>query len=493
MKTKKNKNIRISKYSNAELMTMEVLEVYKLVLNEEITRFPPGFWKCPEAKENSIVCTRYLIENILHWSLDDVKSKIRASLFTKYKLGGMLQKLYRNSPYEILSIIYKNQFMPWELHEAPTKIWHEKENRIKAMDWLINTKLKWTREDIINNYNNQILIDNDLGGLLSEGGQGSSFKLLNEFMEGEFNPWELKSSMSSLGYWEKKENRVFAIRYLIENILGWDEEQIKKHLNQEIFSNNNLGGLIASRHYKGSPYKALEEAYPNKYLPWELSCVPIGFWESKDNRISATKWLFETNLNWSIEDIKSNISQQIFKDYGLLGLLSKYEGRLYKVISEAYPQIHEWELPFVNKSFWESKDNRIKAMDWLFKDKLNWSIEDIKTNISQNTFKNNGLTGLINYYKGSPYSAISDYLGENSIKAWELPITPSNFWKNDDNCIDATNWMIEKFGINLDNINKISKAFLCEIGIYGVVINKYDNSTINFKNDVYKMLKGYNI
>ena len=494
MKSKKNKNIRMSKYSNAELMTMDALDVYKLVLNKEVTRFPPGFWECPEAKENSIICAKYLIEDILKWDLEDVKSKIRMSVFIKYKLAGMMQTLYKNSPYEILSIIYKDQFMPWELHEAPTKIWHEKENRIKAMDWLINTKLKWTREDIINNYNSQVLVDNDLGGLLSEGGQGSPFKLLDEFMEGEFKPWEFKQGISSVGYWDKKENRVYAIRDLIENVLGWDDEQIKKYLNQDTFNNNNLGGLIASKYYNGSPYKALIEAYPNKnYLPWELSCAPTGLWDDKQNRINAVKWLFEIRLKWSIEDIKANISQKVFKDNGLISLLCKRKGGLYSVVSEAYPEIHEWELPFVNASFWECRENRIKAMDWLFKTKLNWSIEDIKANVSQDTFKTYGLAGLLNYYNGSPYRAIVDYLPDENIKAWELSVTPNGFWKNDDNCIDAMNWMIEKFNINLGNLNKITKSFLLEIGIHGVVVNKYNKSITNFKDDVYKILKGYNI
>lgn len=488
-KKKRNKNIRMSEYSNEELLNMDIIEVYKLLLEGRITRFPPGVWERPEAIENSIKCAKYLIEEILNWNLEDVKSKIRMSIFNKYKLSGMMQKLYRNSPYEVLSLAYPNQFMPWELHEAPTKIWHEKENRIKAMDWLINTKLKWSREDIINNYNGQVLIDNNLGGLLSEGGQGSPFKLLDEFMEGKFKPWEFKQGMSSVRYWEKKENRVYAIKNLIENVLGWNEEQVKKYLNQETFNNNDLGGLIASKYYNGSPYKALTEAYPDKkYLPWEMSSTPTGFWDDKQNRINAVKWLFETQLNWSIEDIKTNISQKVFIDNGLISLLGKQKGGLYTIVSEAYPEIHEWELPMVNSSFWESKENRIEAMDWLFKTKLNWSIEDIKSNISQNTFRIYGLSGLLKYHNGSPYNVVAEYLPDENIKAWELPVTPNGFWKKDENCIDAIYWMIDKFDINLNNLETLTKSFLMKQKIYGVVFNKYNDSMVEFKKDLINIL-----
>ena len=490
-KKKRNKNIRISKYSNAQLLTMDIIEVYKLLLEGHITRFPTGVWEQPEAIENSIKCTKYLIEEVLSWDLEDVKSKIRMSVFNKYKLAGMMQKLYRNSPYEVLSLLYPNQFMPWELHEAPTKIWHDKKNRLLAMDWLINTKLKWSREDIINKYNNQVLIDNNLGGLLSEGGKGSSFALLNEFMEGEFNSWQLKASGSPLNFWKDKNNRVFAIRNMIENILKWDDSQVKKYLNQDTFKKHRLQGLLDG-FYNGSPFKALEEAYSGKYLPWELSCVPIGFWERKENRINAVKWLFEVRLNWSVDDIKQKVSQNIFKENGLVSLLGKQKGGLYTIISEAYPnEIHEWELPITPSSFWESKENRIRALDYVFNDVLHWSIDDIKKNISQKILIDNNLSGLLKYHNGSPYSVVTEYLPDENIKAWELPVVPNGFWKKDENCIDAIYWMIDKFDINLNNLETLSKSFLIRHKLYGVVFNKYNDSMVEFKRDLIYILNIY--
>lgn len=487
MTVKRNKNVRMSKYSNAQLMTMDVIDVYKLVISGEVVRFPPGFWENEEALENSIICTKYMIEEILQWSIEDVKSNIRVETFVNNKLGGMLQSLYGNSPYAILSLVYKDKFMPWELHECPKSTWSDKNNRIAAMNWLFNVRLKWTREDIINHYNNQVLIDNDLGGLLSEGGQGSSFKLLNEYMEGEFKPWELKSSPVSLGYWSKKENRVYAIRDLIENVLKFDEEQVKKYLNQELFVKNNLNGLIMN-YYNGSPFKALDEAYPNTYLPWELSCTPSNYWNSKENRIKATKWLFEIRLKWSVEDIKKNVSQRVFIENGLGALAVKLKGGLYSLVNEAYPEIRKWEFPFVSVSYWHEEENRVDALDYLFKEKLQWSVEDIKKNISQKLLMENNLAGLLKYYNGSPYQLVSDYLKEENIKAWELPVVPNGFWKKDENCLDAIKWLIEKFDINKDNIDKVTKSFLIENSVYGLVFNKYNKSMKDFKNDLYIML-----
>lgn len=489
MKKKKNKNIRISEFSNAELMNMDIVKVYKYLLEGRITRFPPGVWENPEAIENSIKCIKYLLEEVLKWDIEDIKSNIRMSVFIKYKLSGMMQKLYGNSPYEAISLVYPNQFMPWELHEAPTRIWHDKNNRLLAMDWLINTKLKWSEEDIINKYNGQVLIDNNLGGLLSEGGKGSAFVLLDEFMKGKFKCWQLKSSISPLSFWKNKDNRVHAIKNMIENILKWDDSQVKKYISQDTFKQHDLNGLLQN-YYNGSPFKALEEAYPDKYLPWELSCVPTGFWDDKKNRVTAIKWLFETKLNWSIDEIKEKVSQNTFKENGLVTLLGKQKGGLYAIIAEAYPdEIHEWELPFTDSSFWENKDNRIKALDYLFNNVLHWSIDDIKNNLSQRTFVENGLSGLLKYHNGSPYSVIAEYFPNEDIKPWELPVVPNGFWKKDENCMNATRWMIDKFNINLDNIEDISKSFLEKHKLYGIVVNKYNKSMKEFRQDLVNILK----
>ena len=489
-KRKRNKNIRISEFSNKQLLEMDILEIYKLLLEGRITRFPPGIWENPEAEQNSLRCAKYLLEDILNWNIEDIKSKIRMSVFIKHKLGGMMQTLYGNSPYEILSKLYPNKFMPWELHEAPTKIWHSKENRLKAMDWLINKHLKWSREDIINKYNNKVLTDNNLGGLLSEAGRGSSFRLLEEFAPGEFKPWELKSSSSGINYWESKDNRVNAIKNLIENILGWDEEQVKKYLTQDTFNNNDLSGLIACSAYNGSPYKALNEAYPNKYLPWELPAVPTGFWDIKDNRINATKWLFETKLKWSIDDIKKKVSQKVFVENGLASLIAKLDGGVYAIVLEAYPnEIQEWDFPYISATYWEIKENRIKALDYLFNERLNWNVDDIKKNISQKVLTKNNLSGLLKYHNSSPYLVIKEYLPYENIKAWELPILPNGFWAKDENYYDLIDWMIDKFNLNVNNIDMLTREFMDKYKLYSLVKSRFGSSMIKFRENLMEILK----
>lgn len=480
-----NNNVNTSThgFSNKELLQMDVIEIYKLLLKGQIKKFPSGVWTSKDSIKDANRCCKYLLEEVLKWTTEDIKSSLNKSIFKKYKLSGMLQQVYKNSPYEAIMSLYPNQFKPYELSCTPNKIWEDKDNRILAMDWLINTKLKWTDEDIINKYNNKILIENKLEGLLLVV-KGNAFLLLDEYMPNKFKESELKYSNYSINYWKDKQNRIKAIKNMIENVLKWNEIQIKKDLSIKTFKENNLD-ILLEYYYDNTPYKALQEAYPNIYMPWQLSTLPCNYWNSKQNRIKAVKWLFEIQLEWSIEDIKQKVNKSVFEDNGLATLLYKNKDGIYSVILEAYPyKIKKWELPFRSSFYWEDRKNRTKALKYLFTKILKWSKEDIVNNISKNTFLDNGLRGLLRYYKGSPYNAIKDYFPKENIKPWELQSVPKGYWTYEENRIEFMIWMIDKFDINLNNIDKVTKSFMLDNKLYGIVYSQYNSSTKIFKQDL---------
>ncbi|MDO8339527.1 MAG: hypothetical protein Q7T16_02620 [Candidatus Burarchaeum sp.] len=166
------------------------------------------------------------------------------------------------------------------------------------------------------------------------------------------------------------------------------------------FHFNYLSGLI-SNYYNGSVYAAVSDAFPElNILPWELMQTPRGFYESKENRIAAVKWLVEKlgkdPRDITVEDFHSN------RLGGLL--LRNYNDSPYAAVSEAFPElnIHPWEMLSTPRGFNESKENRIAAVKWLVeklgKDPRDITVED---------FRSNRLGGLLNaYYRDSPYLAL---------------------------------------------------------------------------------------
>ena len=69
-------------------------------------------------------------------------------------------------------------------------------------------------------------------------------------------------------FWDNPDVHSYApliTRHLIEDILKWDDNEIKKNLRKETFSDNGLAGML-SIVYNSSPYKAITLAYPEKKL-----------------------------------------------------------------------------------------------------------------------------------------------------------------------------------------------------------------------------------
>ena len=124
--------------------------------------------------------------------------------------------------------------------------------------------------------------------------------------------------------------------YLIEQILKWDDKQIKKKLSRYTFRNNGLTGMLTVI-FNGSAFSALDNAYPGRFHEWELSATPRNYWNLSTAKY-ATTWLIEEKLHWSDEDIRNKISSKVFKQYGLYGMaINNFHGNTFKIIDNAYP------------------------------------------------------------------------------------------------------------------------------------------------------------
>ena len=89
--------------------------------------------------------------------------------------------------------------------------------------------------------------------------------------------------------------------------------------------------------FNGSPYQALNTTYPNKFKEWEFKNVPINFW-NKEKGIEATKWLIEEKLKLTDEELKEQLSVNLFKDNNLGGMLrSCFNDSPYRAINSTYP------------------------------------------------------------------------------------------------------------------------------------------------------------
>ena len=219
------------------------------------------------------------------------------------------------------------------------------------------------------------------------------------------------------GVWDcnsKYDNAKVVTKTLIEKVLKWSDDDIKQKLSSNIFEKNSLGGMLVIL-FNGSPYLAIENAYPGKFKPWEVARVSKKFWNMETAR-EATIWLIEEKLKWSDEDVRKKLSVNIFRINSLMWMLAiLFNESPYRAIENAYPgKFKAWELPSVPRNFWNMETAK-KAIIWLIEEKLKWSDEDVKKKLTLNTFKENSLKSMLNYlFNIDPHQPVEMHLKINS-------------------------------------------------------------------------------
>lgn len=101
---------------------------------------------------------------------------------------------------------------------------------------------------------------------------------------------------------EKYENAKNVTKTLIERVLKWTYEDIRNKLTLNIFKKYSVLSMLV-KVFNGSPYLAIENAYPGKFKPWELPCVSNSFWNLKTAK-EATIWLIEDGDTYVLNKIE---------------------------------------------------------------------------------------------------------------------------------------------------------------------------------------------
>ena len=115
---------------------IDIIEMYKDILIGDRKIFAKGVWQRPDAIPNAIKIIKYLIEEKLKLTDEEIKEQLSVNLFKDNKLHGMLQSCFNDSPYQAINTAYPNKFKEWEFKMTPINFW-SKEKGTEATRWLI--------------------------------------------------------------------------------------------------------------------------------------------------------------------------------------------------------------------------------------------------------------------------------------------------------------------------------------------------------------------
>ena len=289
---------------------------------------PNSYWTL----EKGIEATKWLIEEKLKWTDEEVAEKLRHKTFSDNKLSGMLVLVFNSSPYEAINSAYPGKYKPWQFTRVTKSYW-TLEKGIEATKWLIEEKLKWTDEKVAEKLTQKSFFENGLSGMLELVFNSSPYEAINGAYPGKYKPWQLTRVPNS--YWTL-EKGIEATKWLIEEKLKWTDEKVAEKLTQKSFFENGLSGMLELV-FNSSPYEAINGAYPGKYKPWQLTRVPNSYW-TLEKGIEATKWLIEEKLKWTDEEVAKKLRRKTFFDNKLSGMLVQvFNNSPYEAINSAYP------------------------------------------------------------------------------------------------------------------------------------------------------------
>ncbi|VVB73113.1 Uncharacterised protein [uncultured archaeon] len=114
--------------------------------------------------------------------------------------------------------------------------------------------------------------------------------------------------------WESKRN--------VRKVVEWLAKKTRKRavdLNNQDFIQHGLNGVVT---FHSSVHEVLKFAGIKNARPWERRAVHPTFWDFKDNRVDAIRWLFE-----ECKKKGTAVSIEVFRQRNLSNLLfSKYYG-----------------------------------------------------------------------------------------------------------------------------------------------------------------------
>lgn len=263
-------------------------------------------------------------------------------------------------------------------------------------------------------------------------------QIYQEILDGKRNRFPLYT-------WSDDQNNYLAKRvtkYLIENVLKWDEEKILENWKEQLIIKYKLAGVLSIR-YRGSPYSMINDAYPNFFKEWEFKMTPKRYW-TKEKALDALKWTIEEkeklkdvqllelyNIHWLFNHNLSSPCQIFWRNIP------------YAMINELYPnRFKEWEFKRTRSSFW-TRQKALDALRWTIEEKEQIKDEEIRKKFNVHWLTKKGLrTPLEKYWNDSPFSMINE-LYPGRFKEWELKVTPHNYWTKE-RALEALKWTIEE-------------------------------------------------
>jgi len=384
------------------------VQIWYEVRNGERRKFPNGF---NQRYEHRVAIIRAFIDE---YRKERPGAYPNQRAFKENKLSGLLTK-YGASPYrafheagftDLKTAVYDHRLAeaPWTvLGMVPIRYWKQKGHRINATRWLVKELQKEPSQIVTEDFENEGI------GKVIHYNNDSLYETIREAGY-KLEPWEMTETPN--GFWKSKENKVRAIRWMVDRA-----KKPVAEITQKDFIDAGMRTLIF---LYDSILDALKEA-GYSINPIEMNKAPNGFWRRKANRIEYTRW-FVDNIKKPI----TKIDNHDFADAGLGSLLQVKNNSPYLALREAGYKVEPWQMSCTPHGYWKNVDRRRRAIRRLVRESGKRPEELITED-----FKKPMRTVLTRYYGASVILALND--AGYDVDPIDMYRAPCNTWKDPEN------------------------------------------------------------
>lgn len=228
-------------------------EVYFRIITGEFKKFPNNFLNKTSCKN----ILRYICIDMYHMSRTEICHVNQDFLFKNY-VGGF-RKIFN---YDVFSLVQYSfpelDIKRWEASKVSANFWQDEENQKDFILWIAQKEnLDLNKLEDVSKINSRMIIQ--YGGSRARRSAGGTFELISTVTGDTYKEWEVLK----IDTWTETK-AITAIKWLIEDVLCWSDEQVVNQLTSTTFRSNHLGGLLKN-YCNNSPIAAINLAYPGKF------------------------------------------------------------------------------------------------------------------------------------------------------------------------------------------------------------------------------------
>ncbi|BDG37516.1 hypothetical protein [Saccharococcus caldoxylosilyticus] len=331
----------------------------------------------------------------------------------------------------------------------PSCTWEKDENVIIIVRYALEVHLGLKKEQIPK-INRVVIKEQKLWGALNR--FKSVRKLIQFVYPGRYNEFDF--SRVPVNYWNNIQN----IRDRLEWHLrreGIRIAEIPRKVNYDLLVEWGFSNPL--KRHGHSPYRFMNALYPGRFKETDFKKIPQGYATNREFlKEQFMDMLRQEKIRF--EDVPKKVTRQMLMKHRFSAALKHHRNSPLEFIQYLFPnQFSLDDFRTKPNGYWKDIDNvKREIMDLINREKV--AEQDVPRFMTKQRLVEEGLTGLLHEYHGSPIEII-EAVFPGKYDVTEFQRVPNQHWHSPQNRAQALRTFCAKRGIGREELPRLNRAY----------------------------------